>query len=265
MDNQRVPAFFAQGQGNQPFPVKHSAPEEPRPVRHGHHLFGQRQFRQCLAAAVFGKFLLEVLPEPRNGLGVPFGTEGAEDRLRPLGAEFLDVVPLAGIPPAGKQLEILPVIQIVPPCADVAHQHIGVPRQQHRRLLLRNDGNLRLDALLHAVGLNGGQRRLLVPLRPGHRIVEGHPPPAFAPDDQAACRLCPCVVQGLPPHEFHSGGVFAQGVGTVFVIAPQGGRVPGRDVLECQHNSSLVLSAVGIFLLLCTRIRGLTQLLLPQF
>ena len=61
---------------------------------------------------------------------------------------------------------------------------------------------------------------------------------AFASDGQAACHLCPGVVQHAPPHEFHTSGVLTQFVITVFIIAPQHCRVPRRNAFECQHKTS---------------------------
>ena len=209
VDDEGLAALFAEGQGNQLFSVEHAAPQEPRLVRHGHHLFGEFQLRHGLAAAVLGKFRFEIDPELLDGLGVLFDAEGTEFRIGPLGVELFDMVPLAGIPPPGEELEVLLVVQVVPPGADVAHPHIRIPGQQYRGFFLRHDGDLRLNTRFHAVGFNGGQSRVLIPLRSGHRIIEGHPSLAFAPDDQAACRLRPGITQRAPPHELDTGGVFA--------------------------------------------------------
>ena len=127
VDDEGLTAFFAERQGNQLFSVEHAAPQEPRLVRHGHHLFGEFQLCHGLAAAVLGKLRLKIYPELFNSLGVRLGVNGPELRIGPLGVELFDVVPLAGIPPPGEELEVLLVIQIVPPGTDVAHPHIRIP------------------------------------------------------------------------------------------------------------------------------------------
>ena len=127
VDDEGLTAFFAERQGNQLFSVEHAAPQEPRLVRHGHHLFGEFQLRHGLAAAVLGKFRFKIPPELFNSPGVRLGANGPELRIGPLGVELFDVVPLAGIPPSGKELEVLFVVQIVPPGTDVAHPHIRIP------------------------------------------------------------------------------------------------------------------------------------------
>ena len=241
VDDEGLAALFAEGQGDEFLPVKHAAPEDPGLIRHGHHLLGQGQLRHGLAAAVLGEFRLKVRPELPDGRRVPLGADGAELRLRPLLPELFDVVPLAGVPPPGKKLQIFFIVQIVPPGADIAHPHIGIPGQQPGRLFLRHNGDLRQDALFDAVGLDGFQGGVLVPLRACHRVVEGHVPLALAPDDQAASRLRPGVVQGAPPHEFHTGGILAQFIVAVLIIAPQRCRVPRRDAFECQHKTSLTV------------------------
>ena len=238
MDDERFPALFAEGQSNQLVSVKHTATEDPRLIRHGHHLFGQRQLRHCLATAVLGKFCFKICPELLNGSSVRLGADGTEFRVRPLFSEFLDMIPLAGIAPPGKQLKIFFVVEIVLPCADVAHPHIGIARQQNGRFFFGDDRNFRLDAVFDTVGLNGGQGGFFIPLRPGHRVIERHSPLAFAADDQAACRFRPCIVQRIPPHEFHAGGIFAQRVVAVLIVAPQRCRVPRRDAFKCQHKPS---------------------------
>ena len=127
MDDEGLTAFFAERQGNQLFSVEHAAPQEPRLVRHGHHLFGEFQLCHGLAAAVLGKFRFKIYPELFNSLGVRLGANGAELRIGPLGVELFDVIPLAGVPPPGEELEVLLVVQVVPPGADVAHPHIRIP------------------------------------------------------------------------------------------------------------------------------------------
>ena len=127
VDDEGLAAFFAERQGDQLFSVEHAAPQEPGLVRHGHHLFGEFQLRHGLAAAVLGKFRFEIDPELLNGLGVLFDAEGTEFRIGPLGVELFDVIPLAGVSPPGEELEVLLVVQVVPPGTDVAHPHIRIP------------------------------------------------------------------------------------------------------------------------------------------
>ena len=237
VDNKSLPALFTQGQGNEPVPVKHTAPQQPRLVRHGQHFLRQLQLPQCAAAGI-GKFRGKIHPEPFNGRCVPLGADGAEIRLRPLGAEFFDVVPLAGIPPPRKKLQILFVVEVVPPCADIADADIGVPGQQHRGLALRHDGYLRLDAVFKTVALNGCQGGVLISLRSGHRVIKGHPALTFTADNETACRLRPRIVQCFSPHELHTGGILAQLEAAAFIIAPQRCRFTHGNGFECQHKSS---------------------------
>ena len=104
VDDEGLAALFAEGQGNELLPVEHAAPKDPGLIRHGHHLLGQGQLRHRLAAAVLGEFRFKVCPKLPDGRSIRLGADGTELRLRPLLPEFLDMVPLAGIPSPGKEL-----------------------------------------------------------------------------------------------------------------------------------------------------------------
>ena len=108
-------------------------------------------------------------PLGNNSLGTKSSDEMAEEvgeskntifryiRLTELIPELLDMVPLAGVPPPRKELQVLPVIEIVHPGAEIADLHVRVAGHEPGRLALRHHGDHGPYPLLQAIGLNGLQ------------------------------------------------------------------------------------------------------------
>ena len=208
VDDQGLAALFRKRQGNELIPVEHAAGQEPGLACHGQHLLGQLQLVPGLGVVPLGELRLVVLPESLDDRLIVLA-QGAELGIRPLGAELIDVVALAGIAPAGEQLQILPIVHIVPPGAHVAHVHIGIAAQKPPRLALGHHGDHRGDALLQAVILDQIQRRILVPFRTGNGIVKDHLPVDAVAHDEASGRLRPGGVEGTAPHKLGTHRVFA--------------------------------------------------------
>ena len=236
VDNEGVPAALRQGQGNELVPVEHPPGGEPGLPRQLQHFLRQLQLVQGLGVVPLGELRLIVLPKLLHCPGV-LRRQGADLRLGPLGPEFLDVVPLAGVAPPGEILEVLPVIHVIPPGADIADPDIGIAAQQLPSLVLRHHGNDRKLPRLQAVSLNGPQGRVHVPLRPGDRVVEV--PPARVPvaDHKAARDLRPGRVKRLLPHELGPQRVLAEAVIAVLVVAAELGAVLLCHWFKLLHKS----------------------------
>jgi len=222
VDDQGVPTLFRQGQGDQLLPVKHAAGEKVGLAGHLQHLLGQLQLIFGLGVAVLGELRLIVLPELLDHRCVR-RRQGAELRIRPLGPELVDVVPLAGVPPPGEELQILPVIDVVPPGPHIADPHIGIPAQQLGGPALRHHRDHRGDTPLQTVVLNGLQGRILVPLRAGDRVVEDYLAVDLIADHQASGNLRPGRVERGLPHELGAHGILTQAELTGLVIPPEAG------------------------------------------
>ena len=227
VDDEGVAAPLRQRQGNELFPVEHAAGHEPVLVHHAKHLLSQLQLVPGLGIVPLGELRLVVPPERVNDVPV-LRRQGAEAGLRPLGAELIDVVALAGIPASGKELQVLPVIHVVPPGPHVADPHIRIAGQQPGRLALRHHGDHRRNALLQAVGFDLRQGLVLIALRAGHRIVEYHLAVDVVAHHQAARCLRPGGMERVSPHELRAHGILAKAVIAALIIAPQ-----LRSVLFC--------------------------------
>ena len=133
------------------------------------------------------------------------------------------MVPLAGVPPPGEELQILPVIDVVPPGPHIADPHIGIPAQQLGGPALRHHRDHRGDTPLQTVVLNGLQGRILVPLRAGDRVVEDYLAVDLIADHQASGNLRPGRVERGLPHELGAHGILTQAELTGLVIPPEAG------------------------------------------
>ena len=105
------------------------------------------------------------------------------------------------------------------------------------RLFARHNGKLQRDPLLHAVGLDGAERRVLVPLGSGHGIVEAGLAVNAVLYDQAAGSLSILRVQMPAPHELDERGIFAQLIVAILIIAAQARQIALRNRFECQHGT----------------------------
>ena len=126
---------------------------------------------------------------------------------------------------------------------------IGVARGKTLRLLLRHNGEHKRDIPLAAVVLDEGERRVLVAVGPGDGIVKAVAPVDEIAHDQAARALRPRGVQVVAPHELDEGGVFAELILAVFIVAAQAGKIPLRDRGECEHRFPFSLVLFFLFLL----------------
>ena len=236
VNDEGVPAALRQGQGNELVPVEHAPSNEPGLPRQLQHLLCQLQLIPGLGVVPLGKLRLVVLPKLFHRPGV-FLRQGADLRAGPLGPEFFDMVPLAGVAASREVLEVLPVVDVVPPGADVADPDVGIAAQQLPRLVLRHHGDNGQLPRLQAVGFNGPQGRVHVPLRPGDGVVEV--PPACVPvaDHQAPRDLRPGGAEHLLPHELGAQGIFAEAVLAVLVVAPELGPILFCHWFKLLHKS----------------------------
>ena len=235
VDDEGVPALLRQGQRHQLFAVEHPAADKPGLVHQPQHLLRQLQLIPGLGVISLGELRLIVGPELPDRRFIRT-RQAAELRVRAKGAELLNVVPLTGIPPSGKELQVLPVVHIVPPGADIADTDVRVAGQQPGGLALRYHRDHRGRPLLQAVLLDGGQSGVLVPLGAGHRVVEYPVAVMLVPHHQAPGDLRPGGMQHGPPHQLCAHRILAEAVLTVLVIFAQLSAVLLGHCLELNHN-----------------------------
>ena len=240
MYDESVPTFLRQRQSHQLLSIEHTAADEPGLVHHSQHLLRQFQLIPCLGVVPLGELPLVIRPEAPDSLRVLSG-QASELRIRTQGTEFLDVVPLTGVPPPGKELQVLPVIHIVPPGTDVADADIGIPGQQPGCLTFRHHGDHRQDSLLQTVLLDGGEGGVLVSLRTGHRVVEHPAAIMLVPHHQAPGDLRPGGVQHRPPHQLSPHGILAETIFAIRIILPQFSAILYRYGLKLVHKLILFL------------------------
>ena len=231
MDDQGLAALLCQGQGNELLPHEHAAADKVGAVQHFQHLLSPAQLVAGHFVVRLHKLLLVVLPEGLDGGGV-LRAQPPELRLRPLGAELLDVVALAGVPPPRKKLQVLAVVHVVPPGAVVADADVRIAGKEMADLGLGNDRVVEGHALDRAPALDGVQSLVHISLRAGDGIVEAVLPRSAAADHETPVGLRPVGIQRLTPHKAGAHGIFAKAVIAVFIVAAQEGCIPLGDGFE---------------------------------
>ena len=110
------------------------------------------------------------------------------------------MVALPGVPPPCKELQILAIVHIVPPSADITDTDIGISGQQAGRLTIRYHGDHRRNALVHAVVLDRRERCILVSLGTGDWVIKYRLSINVVADYQTSGALRPGRMEMVAPH-----------------------------------------------------------------
>ena len=225
VDDEGLAAPLRKRQGNELLPAEQSAADEEGLIHQFQHFLGQLQLIPGGLAVGLGELRLVILPELLHG-GSVLRCQPPHFRLRPLGAEFFDVVALTGIPPPGEKLQVLFVVHIVPPGPVIADAHVGVAGEEMAHPALRHHRVVEGHALGGAPLLNGLQSLVHIPLGTGNGIIKAVLAICPVAHHQTPTALRPVGVQRLAPHEPGAGGVFAKAVVAVFIVAAQEVHIP---------------------------------------
>ena len=236
MADQGVAADLAQGDG-QELPLQLDGPGLHPGLPHlAHELPGGAQLLLG-QGVVLVEDLVELLPEGFHRLRVLRG-EGTEAGVGIELAELIDMVALAGVPPAGKGDEVLRPVEVVLPQPVVVHGGVGVALHQVLPLLRGHHAEGGSDPLLQAPAVDLVQGGVDVPLpRQGHRVVEEVAGVfGVVEDHQTAIGLGEHRMPVGPPHELDPHGVLAQAVGAAAVVLAQPCRAFHLDRFKIQHT-----------------------------
>ena len=137
--------------------------------------------------------------------------------------EFVDVVALAAVMASCKLGKILGVIEIVLPDPLVGDGDPGPAQGQLARLGFRHHGKNGADSLLAAFVLQCAQSGVYIAFWAVNGIVKLHDAVDAVADNETPVGKGVFGVKMAAPHVFCAGTVFAQPIGTFFVVRPQQG------------------------------------------
>ena len=223
---------------NQAFTVEHPPGGKPGLSGHFQHFLGLFQLFQGLFVVTLGEFRLKILPKAFNGRLVP-GSKGADESVGAKGAEFIDMVSLPGVTPSGKELEVVAVIDVIPPGSDIADPDVRISRQQSGRFAVGHNGDYGSFALLQAIGFNRGQSLVLIAVRPWNGVIEDPAAVMGIPDQETPCGNSPTGVENRPPHQFRAQGILTDAVITGLIEFPECGGVFLGYGFELQHKTHI--------------------------